>query len=149
MRRSKSREIALQILFSLENQASENTAFRPENASAAVSNYLQNFAARNVDEIADVPFLHRLVQGICANLPAIDAELEKYSEHWKLYRMTRIDRNILRIGAEELRSFNDVPSKVTLDECVELAKRFGTDDSSAFVNGVLDKVRHALGRTED
>jgi N utilization substance protein B len=60
--------------------------------------------------------------------------------------MTRIDRNILRIGAEELKSFKDIPPKVTLDECVELAKRFGTDDSSAFVNGILDKVSHSLGR---
>jgi N utilization substance protein B len=103
----------------------------------------------NYEGIVDVPYLMRLVSGICADLASIDAELERHSEHWKLYRMTRIDRNVLRIGVEELKSFRDVPSKVTLDECVELAKRFGTDDSSSFVNGVLDKVRHSLGRAED
>ncbi len=87
--------------------------------------------------------------GICTDLELIDSELERHSEHWKLYRMTSVDRNVLRIGVEELKNFRDVPSKVTLDECVELAKRFGTDDSSAFVNGVLDKVRHSLGRAEE
>lgn len=149
MRRSKSREYALQILFSLENLAGEDGKISAESAPGAIANYLQNFAPDNHEEISDVPFLQRLVVGICNDLESIDAELEKHSEHWKLYRMTRIDRNVLRIGAEELKSFRDVPSRVTLDECVELAKRFGTDDSSAFVNGVLDKVRHALDRAGD
>jgi N utilization substance protein B len=149
MRRRKSREFALQILFSLETHAGQDTALDAEHAQLAVTAYFQNFAPRNFEEIVDMPYLRRLVSGICTELAAIDAELEKHSEHWKLYRMTRIDRNVLRIGVEELKSFPDVPSRVTLDECVELAKRFGTDDSSAFVNGVLDKVRHAIGRTED
>lgn len=149
MRRSKSREFALQILFSLETHNGQDTSLDSEHAQLAVKTYLQNFAPRNFEETADVPYLMRLVTGICAELTSIDAELEKHSEHWKLYRMTRIDRNVLRIGVEELKSFRDVPSKVTLDECVELAKRFGTDDSSSFVNGVLDKVRHSLGRAGD
>ncbi|HEY8280445.1 MAG TPA: transcription antitermination factor NusB [Bdellovibrionota bacterium] len=149
MRRRKSREFALQILFSLETQSGQDTHLDTERAQSATKEYLQNFAPRGFEEILDVPFLQRLVEGICTDVKAIDQELEKHSEHWKLYRMTRIDRNVLRIGVEELKSFHDVPSKVTLDECVELAKRFGTDDSSAFVNGVLDKVRHALGRAED
>ena len=94
-------------------------------------------------------FLQRLVQGILRDLPNLDEEIENHSDHWKLYRMTRIDRSILRIGAEELKSFSDIPPKVTLDECVELAKRFGTEDSSAFVNGILDKLRRALGREDE
>lgn len=149
MRRRKSRELALQVLFSLETQNGQETSLDSEHAQLALADYMQNFAPKNFEEIVDVPYLQRLVAGICADVKAIDAELEKHSEHWKLYRMTRIDRNVLRIGVEELKSFRDVPSKVTLDECVELAKRFGTDDSSAFVNGVLDKVRHSLGRAAD
>ena len=149
MRRRKSREYALQILFSLEEKGGQNARLDAEHAQLAIQSYVQNFGPRNFDDAADVPYLLRLVTGICSELVQIDAELEKHSEHWKLYRMTRIDRNVLRIGVEELKSFRDVPSKVTLDECVELAKRFGTDDSSAFVNGVLDKVRHALGRAND
>lgn len=148
MRRRKSREFALQILFSLETSPDQHV-IDPAQAQAAVSSYLQNLAPRNHEAIADLPYLHRLIAGICSELPQIDAELERYSEHWKLYRMNRIDRNVLRIGVEELRSFRDVPSKVTIDECVELAKRFGTDDSSAFVNGVLDKFWHSMERPEE
>lgn len=151
MRRRKSREFALQILFALENQSKEKDTFAPEPASVplAVSTYITNFGPRNADEVTDLPYLNRLVMGICSDLANIDKEIERFSEHWKLYRMTKIDRNILRIGVEELKNFKDIPPKVTLDECVELAKRFGTDDSSAFVNGILDKARSALGRTED
>lgn len=146
MRRRKSREYALQVLFSLETHEAKATSLDAEHAQQAVQAYLQNFAPRNYEETVDMPYLLRLVSGICSDLDQIDAELERHSEHWKLYRMTSVDRNVLRIGVEELKNFRDVPSKVTLDECVELAKRFGTDDSSAFVNGVLDKVRHSLGR---
>ncbi len=149
MRRRKSRELALQVLFSLENNSGQEACLDSERAQSAVTECLQNFGPKNFEEIVDVPFLNRLVSGICSDVKSIDTELENHSEHWKLYRMTRIDRNILRIGVEELKSFRDVPSKVTLDECVELAKRFGTDDSSAFVNGVLDKVRSSLGRKDD
>jgi len=146
MRRRKSREFALQILFSLENQ--EVLPADGSEVQLAVMSYLENFAPKNFEEISDLPYLQRLLAGILSDLPALDAELEKHSEHWKLYRMTRIDRNILRIGAEELKSFKDIPPRVSLDECVELAKRFGTEESSAFVNGILDKVSHSLGRGE-
>lgn len=149
MRRRKSREFALQVLFSLETHAGQDTSLDAEHAQLAISAHIQSFAPKNFEETVDMPFVQRLVAGICTDLAVIDAELEKHSEHWKLYRMTRIDRNVLRIGVEELKNFLDVPSKVTLDECVELAKRFGTEDSSAFVNGVLDKVRHSLGRAVD
>lgn len=149
MRRRKSREFALQILFSLENKEELAQSMERGEAQTAVQSYLQNFAPRNFEETADIPYLQRLLAGILSDLDFVDEELEKHSEHWQLYRMTRIDRNILRIGAEELKSFRDIPPKVSIDECVELAKRYGTDDSSAFVNGILDKMRHALGREED
>ncbi|RZA08642.1 MAG: transcription antitermination factor NusB [Proteobacteria bacterium] len=148
MRRRKSREIALQTLFALENQPGGIEAMDPTGASGVVTSYLKNFGPRNSEEAADVPYLLRLLTGVLHGLKEIDAELEKHSEHWKLYRMTKIDRNILRIGAAELKSFSDIPPKVTLDECVELAKRFGTDDSSSFVNGILDRVKTALGRQD-
>jgi N utilization substance protein B len=147
MRRRKSREFALQILFSLENQ--EERPLSEVEPGSVLRAYLENFAPKDFEEIADVPYLRRLLAGILSDVSLLDKELEEHSEHWKLYRMTRIDRNILRIGAEELKSFTDIPARVTLDECVELAKRFGTDDSSAFVNGVLDKVRITLGRSEE
>jgi N utilization substance protein B len=146
MRRSKSREIALQILFSLEN--GEVSLQETNQTQALVTTYLANFGPRNAEETADIPYLQRLLAGILSDLPSLDEELEKHSEHWKVYRMSRVDRNVLRIGVEELKTFRDIPPKVTLDECVELAKKFGTDDSSAFVNGILDKVRQSFGREE-
>jgi len=145
MRRRKSREYALQILFSLENTASESESL---DVGRMVQTYLENFAPKNWEEITDIPYLRRLLSGILSDQQSLDETLEKHSEHWKLYRMTKIDRNILRIGAEELKSFKDIPPKVTIDECVELAKRFGTDDSSSFVNGILDQVRIAFERND-
>src|SRR5262245_34345345 len=100
MRRRKSREFALQILVSLETQNGQDNHLDTGRAQSATREYLQNFAPKNFEEIMDVPFLQRLVEGICTNQEWIDGELERHSEHWKLYRMTRIDRNVLRIGAE-------------------------------------------------
>ncbi len=145
MRRRKSREVALQVLFALENQDNAH----PDAVDGEVTAYLKNFAPANFEEITDLPYLRRLLKGILSELSGIDTEIEKLSEHWKLYRMTKIDRNILRIGMEELKNFQDIPPKVTLDECVELAKRFGNEDSSAFVNGILDKARQAMGRNDE
>lgn len=142
MKRRKSREYALQILFSMEN----GLGIAEENLSSTLERFIHNFSPENVEEIADLPFLRRLLAGIQTELSALDADIEKYSDNWKLYRMTKIDRNILRIGATELKLFADIPPKVTLDECVELGKKFGADDSSSFINGVLDKIRISVGR---
>ncbi|MCO5142125.1 MAG: transcription antitermination factor NusB [Oligoflexia bacterium] len=141
MRRTKSREIALQILFALESQTHEGVWAQCDNTDKEVERFLENFGPKKADEIADLPYLRRLLRGIVEDQKNLDRVLEKFSEHWKLYRMSKIDRNILRVGAEELKSFFDIPPKVTIDECVELAKRFSTDESSAFVNGILDKLR--------
>jgi N utilization substance protein B len=88
------------------------------------------------------------VRGIATAREAVDAELVKASANWRLERMTRVDRNILRLGAWELLHRPDVPRAVVLDEAVELAKSYGTDDSSAFVNGVLNRVAENLGRKD-
>ena len=138
MRRRKARETALQILFSLENQDSETLG--PKELDQQIQSYLLHFAPATYEVSIDTEYLTRLLRGICADLETIDVELEKNSDNWKLYRMSRIDRNILRIGAEELKNFKDIPPRVTMDECVELAKRYGSDESSAFVNGILDKI---------
>lgn len=145
MRRHRARELALQILFGMDNQG--QTA--PADVDPAIKAYLESFGPRNLEETVDLPFLYRLLRGIFAKLENLDGELTKHSEHWKLYRMTKVDRNVLRIGAFELENFADVPPKVTIDECVELAKRFGTEESSAFVNGILDHVLKATGRPQE
>jgi N utilization substance protein B len=76
----------------------------------------------------------------------LDELISASSKNWRIDRMSRVDRNILRLGACELVAFHDVPVKVVINEAVELAKRFGTAESSAFVNGVLDRIATAVGR---
>ena len=88
------------------------------------------------------------VQGVSDNLPSIDTRIKEASAHWRIERMARVDRNLLRLGTWELEHRKDVPRAVILDEAVELAKSFGTEDSSAFVNGVLDRIADALGRKD-
>ena len=89
-----------------------------------------------------------IVRGVTDDLSAIDDRLRKASTHWRLERMSRVDRNLLRLGAWELVARKDVPRAVILDEAVELAKRFGSEESSAFVNGVLDRIAANFGRVD-
>jgi N utilization substance protein B len=88
------------------------------------------------------------VRGVAASRDEVDAYIVKASENWRLERMTRVDRNVLRLGTWELSKQLAVPRAVILDEAVELAKAFGNDASSAFVNGVLDRVADELGRRD-
>lgn len=90
-----------------------------------------------------------LARGVADELTRVDDMIRKASVNWRLERMARVDRNILRIGAWELSHSTDVPRAVIIDEGVELAKRFGTEDSSAFVNGVLDRIAEDLGRIDN
>ncbi len=91
-------------------------------------------------------FATRLIEGVAANLPEIDGLIETHSHNWRLDRMSRIDRNVLRLAIFELRYCDDIPRKVSLNEAIELGKRFGTEESSAFINGLLDRVAIALGK---
>jgi len=85
-------------------------------------------------------FTERLVFGVNQNLDVIDQKISSYATNWQLKRMAIIDRNILRLGLFELLFAEDIPPKVTINEAVELAKKFGDVESSKFVNGILDKI---------
>lgn len=89
-----------------------------------------------------------IVRGVAETLPKLDEKIGAASKNWRLERMSRVDRNLLRLGTWELMFRDDVPRAVVIDEAVELAKSFGTDDSSSFVNGVLDRVATDLGRKD-
>lgn len=91
-------------------------------------------------------FVQRLVRGTLNNLRAIDELIGKSSLNWKIPRMGRVDRNILRLAAFELAFESDVPSRATLNEAIEIAKRYGTEDSGKFVNGLLDRIAQDLER---
>ncbi|HEY8087837.1 MAG TPA: transcription antitermination factor NusB [Polyangiaceae bacterium] len=134
--RHSGREAALQMLFQME--ASGATA------EEAIALYWRSFAA-DADPDGRA-YADECVRGVGETGPRLDEEIGKASQHWRVERMARVDRNVLRLGAWELANRLDVPRAVVLDEAVELAKAFGTDESSAFVNGVLNKIADALGR---
>lgn len=93
-------------------------------------------------------FADQIVAGVIQRKAEIDAVLAKYATNWKISRMPIVDRNILRAGLYEFFWLDDVPAKVTLDEAVELAKSFGDEEASKFVNGVLDKILASEPRLE-
>jgi len=128
-RRSRAREVALQLLFQFDNNGKT-----PREA-------VEPFAAQRLREPALVKFCMALYDGVTRNVKDIDLRLSQAAENWRVARMTAVDRNILRIGAFEILYQPDTPHAVVVDEAVELARRFGTEDSSAFVNGVLDRLR--------
>jgi N utilization substance protein B len=88
-------------------------------------------------------FAEELVAGVGRERADIDGIIERTSTHWKLERMARVDRNILRLAVFELLRLSDVPVRVTLNEAIELGKKFGSEESPSFVNGILDKIAHS------
>jgi N utilization substance protein B len=97
-------------------------------------------------ESDEVEFAQRIVRGVEQKQAEIDALIEASSTNWRLRRMPAVDRNILRIAAYELMSCEDIPATVSVNEAVELAKLFGSDDSRAFVNGIVDRIGRQVGR---
>lgn len=91
-------------------------------------------------------FAERLVRGVMDHTGAIDTLIAKYSLNWKVHRMSRVDRNVLRLAAYELTFEPDVPVRATLNEAIEMAKRYGSDESGKFVNGILDRIAQELER---
>jgi N utilization substance protein B len=87
-------------------------------------------------------FMKRLVLGVLEHFPQLDRLIEQYSENWRLDRINMIDRNILRIALFELLYCEEIPPKVTMNEAIDLGKRFGSEDSGSFINGILDRVQN-------
>jgi transcription antitermination protein NusB len=132
--RTTGREAALQMLFALEV------------SGAPAEQVIRDFWRELPGEAEGRPYADAVVRGVAARLSEVDERIRTASEHWRLERMTRVDRNVLRIGTWELMEQTDVPRPVILDEAVEIAKRFGTEESGKFVNGVLDRVADDCGR---
>ena len=127
-RRSRAREIALQVLYQDDLNSDQ-----PEDIRQRFINARLNHDAELVE------FAEELLDGVRANLAAVDQHLEDIARNWKLSRMAATDRNVLRLGAYEI-LFTDTPDRVAINEAIELAKRYGTNNSSQFVNGVLDRL---------
>ena len=88
------------------------------------------------------PFSREVVLGVFENKENLDAMIRDASQHWRLERMSLVDRNILRMALFEVHFMKDVPHKVSIDEAVEMGKKYGTEESGAFINGILDHVYH-------
>ena len=131
-KRSRAREVALQLLFQRDHN--------PGVARAAVERFVRD---RLRDPPAE-PFCLGLYDGVVAHLAEIDGRLAQAAENWRVPRMATVDRNVLRLGAYELLYAPDTPPDVAFDEAIELARRYGSADSPAFVNGVLDRLRKDL-----
>src|SRR5205085_8414771 len=128
-RRSRAREVALQLLFQRDHNATVDRE--------VIVRFVQD---RLKDETL-AAFCLSLYDGVLAHSADIDQRLAGAAENWRLPRMATVDRNVLRLGAFELLFTPETPPAVTLDEAIELARRYGSADSPAFVNGVLDRLR--------
>jgi transcription antitermination factor NusB len=131
-RRRRSRELAIQVLFHLE--------INPANPEEAFGLICENF--NPVKSIR--PFSKKLVLGVCERKAELDSLIIRASKNWRLERMSYLDRSILRMATFEILCMEDIPPKVTIDEAVEIGKRFGTEDSSSFINGILDNIYNTL-----
>ncbi len=130
-RRSRAREVALQLLYQrdLNPRVDRKT--------------IERFVRDRLRDPALEPFTLGLYDGVNAQGEDIDRRLSEAAENWRLSRMAAVDRNVLRLGAYELLSTPVTPANVALDEAIELARRYGSEGSPAFVNGVLDKLRRS------
>ncbi len=132
MSRRKGRELALQILYQLDITKGE----------ALNSDQFPKMTMELSEE--GEKFTRVLIRGTTEKQEELDEIIRKYSLHWSLERMFIIDRNILRMAIYELKYMEDIPPKVTINEAIEIAKRYGTKDSSSFINGILDQVMNDL-----
>lgn len=131
--RRRSRELALQALYQIEMTGDTS----PASLDLFWSHFEGSAKARE--------FAHRLVFGVVMHRVEIDSLIEQSADHWKLTRMPRVDLNILRLATYELLCCPDIPLNVSIDEAIEIGKRYGTADSPNFINGVLDHVAASTG----
>lgn len=133
--RRKARECALQVLFQAD--------FLQQDPHSILPLFWQSHPVKE-----DVrAFTEREVEGVWRNRAEIDALIESHSTNWRLDRMPAVDRNILRLATYELLFERDIVSSITLNEAIEIAKRFGTEESGSFVNGVLDPIARDLEKS--
>ena len=130
--RRQARELAMQALFYMDirKDASEET--------------LEYFCGCFCPSKKSRPFFRKLVNGVLGKKGQIDALVERFSQNWNISRMSCVDRNVMRIAIYEMLYCDDIPPKVSINEAVDIGKKFGTQESGAFINGIMDSIREAL-----
>lgn len=130
--RRQARELAMQALFYMDMQ--DHSSLR------MLESFSDNFRPPKKAH----PFFLTLVSGVLEAKAEIDALIERFSKNWKIQRMPCVDRNVMRIAVYELLYCEDIPPKVSINEAVDVGKKFGTEESGAFINGIMDSIRDAL-----
>ena len=134
--RRRARELAMQALFYMDTQ---------QNGSPQMlERFCENFTLPQKVR----PFFLQLVKGVLATQDQIDVIIERYSENWKVPRMSCVDRNVMRVAVFEMLFCPDIPPKVSINEAIDVAKKFGTEESGAFINGIVDRIRIAAEKGE-
>jgi transcription antitermination protein NusB len=132
------RELALQALYKLDMLG--------ESAAGALGGFWEHFVPESIARGGDSErFARELVAGVDAHRARIDELIGAAAEHWQLPRLSRVDLNVLRLATFELLGRPEIPAAVTIDEAIEVARRYGSEDSPRFVNGVLDHIAGVLG----
>ena len=132
-KRRSSRELALKFLYQFELNGGD------------LDEQIKLFLERNSSQEDVANFMKELVVSLIDKMEEIDEIIQKFSDHWVLDRMTVIDRNILRIGTFELLFSFSIPPKVVINEAIDIAKKYGNEDSPEFINGILDKIHKKIG----
>lgn len=134
--RRKSREMALQVLFCMDVLDDDSETLVEELCSLLQPS----------EKVR--PFGLELVKGVAAHKAEIDARLADISSNWKLARMDYVDRNIIRIALYEMLFCEQIPPRVAINEAIDIGKKYGTEKSGAFINGILDSIRQSYGSRE-
>ena len=130
-KRTRARECALKILYQVD--------ITKDSSKDISKSFWQNIEKDTDKDLRD--FVSTLANGVIDNLERIDKEIISFAKNWQMHRMAVIDRNVLRLAAFELLFIEDIPRKVSINEAIELAKKYGDKDSGKFVNGILDKIK--------
>ena len=145
-KRTRAREFALQLLYELDIAQSEKELeetledFWKDRSDLALTSPEKMALEDDKKEPEVRQYTEKLVRGTLSKKPQIDPTIERFAENWEMTRMACVDRNILRLATYEILHVDDIPVKVAINEAVELAKRYGEQDSSKFVNGILDRI---------
>jgi len=133
MNRRKSREIAMKLLFEV--------AIKKEDYTEVIEDFKENTDVTNIDlSDVDMEYITRILKGVKENQEQLDKHIEQYLINWKLYRLSKVDLSILRIATYEILFEEDIPDKVSVNEAIELAKKFSEEKSATFINGVLGSM---------
>ena len=138
MSRRLARETALQVLFQ------RDLTKEPLLTAQEVQRWAEEFEVPEPSRA----FAQQLVEGTIEHLPEIDQKIASFTQDWSLTRMANVDRNVMRLATYEVLFCSDIPGRVSLNEAIELAKRFGGEESAKFVNGILDRIVDSVTKSE-